>query len=204
MTDDADYELAQRWYETKTEMMVAVLGPEHDVVMHALIPYCVGGGLDLYYFPNGIPGTAIATKELCELPGEGSANDIFDNYELVMFTRHPISLDNANDEATPFGAVHSSINSILSCIARYSAEANLNPKETCEFPEDMAELAGRCLIFDAYRPMIEHDRFGLLLLMEIHRSEMDFARENGGQQLIDRLIASGYFPYSDLDRPAVA
>ncbi len=204
MTEEPDDEIAQNWYETKTAMMVELLGTEHDVVMHALIPYCVGGGLDLYYFPNGIPGTAIATKELCEFPGKGSTNDAFDNYELVMFTRHPISLDNANDQSTPFGAVHRSINAILGCIAPYSVQATLNPRETCEFPEDMEELAGRCLIFDAYKPMKTHNRFGLLLIMEIHRSEMDFARQHGGQKLLDRLFASGYYPYSDMDRPSVA
>lgn len=204
MTDNDDNELAQKWYETKTDMMVAILGTEHNVVMHALIPYCVGGGLDLYYFPNGISGTAIATKELCEKPGEGSTNDVLDDYELVMFTRHVISLDDAKDQTTPFGAAHHSINAILSCIAPYSAQAKLNPKETCEFPEDMEELGGRCLVFDAFKPLKEHNRFGLLLILEIYRSEMNFARENGGQQLIDKLSAAGYYPYSDLDRPPVA
>ncbi len=137
MADEPDDEIAQQWYETKTAMMVDLLGAEQEVVMHALIPYCVGGGLDLYYFPNGIPGTAVATKELCELPGKGSTNDDFDNYELVMFTRHPISLKDAKDRSSPFGAVHRSINAILGCIAPYSAQAKLNPRETCEFPEDM-------------------------------------------------------------------
>lgn len=203
MNDETDDEIAQQWYDTKTAMMIDLLGAEHDVVMHALIPYCIGGGLDLYYFPNCIPGTAVATKELCELPGEGSSNEDFDNYELVMFTRHGIALDDVRDMSTSFGFAHQSINAILGCIAPYSAQARLNPKDTCEFPEGMGELGGRCLIFDAFRPMEEHNRFGLLLIMEIHRSEMDFARQYGGQGLIDRLSASGYYPYSDIDRPAV-
>jgi len=46
--------------------MEAILGKEHDMVMHAMIPYAIGGGLDLYYFPNKIEGVAIATKELSE------------------------------------------------------------------------------------------------------------------------------------------
>ena len=203
VTDETKDQIAQQWYDTKTAMMVDLLGVEHDVVMHALIPYCVGGSLDLYYFPNGIAGTAIATKELCELPGEGSSNDCFANYELVMFTRHAISLDDAKDQSKPFGAAHRSINAILRCIASYSAQAKLNPKETCEFPDDIDELGGRCLIFDAFNAMEEHNRFGLLLIMEIHRSEMNYARQHGGQMLIDKLSSSGYYPYSDIDRPAV-
>lgn len=67
MADDHGEQLAQQWYDDKTSMMVDVLGKEHDIVMHAIIPYAVGGGLDLYYFTNGIAGTAIATKELCEV-----------------------------------------------------------------------------------------------------------------------------------------
>jgi hypothetical protein len=207
MSDEADeVELAHRWYERKSALMEEWLGPEHDMVMHAIIPYCVGGALDLSYYPNGIPGTAIATKELCEMPGEGSANDVFDSYELVMFTRHPIDLDAAKDETTPFGRVHKGINAILNHIAPYSAEATLNPRETCEFPADMETVGGRCLIFDGYPSYSEDEpaEFGLLALIEVFRSEMEFAQEYGGAELLERLKAAGYYPYSDLDREPVA
>ncbi len=53
MTVDPNEKLAQDWYEKKTALMVDILGREHDMVMHALIPYSIGGGLDLYYFPSG-------------------------------------------------------------------------------------------------------------------------------------------------------
>ena len=40
--------------------------------------------------------------------------------------------------------------------------------------------------------------------MEIFRSEMDFARANGGEELVAKLKAEGhYYPYSDLDRAPV-
>jgi len=203
MTDDHDEQLAQQWYDRKTEMMVELLGEEHDVVMHSMIPYGVGGGLDLYYFPNGVEGTAIATKELCEIPGEGSSNTVFENYELVMFTKQAISLDDAQNEKTPFGKAHGSINAILNCMAPYSAEATLNPHETCEFPEEMEVVGGRCLIFDGYGSSGDHEEFGLLALIEVHRSEMDFARQHGGERLIEKLMQAGHYPYSDLDRSAV-
>ena len=204
MTEDHDEELAQEWYDNKTGMMVEILGEEHDIVMHALIPYAIGGGLDLYYFPNGISGTAIATKELCETPGEGSSNDVFELYELVMFTRHELSLDDAKDDSTPFGRAHHSINAILSCIAPYSQQATLNPHETCEFPEDMESVGGKCLIFDAYDFDGDRAKFGLLAIIEIHRSEMHYAREHGGEKLLAKLKTAGYYPYSDMERPAVA
>ena len=186
--------------------MEASLGKEHDMVMHAMIPYAIGGGLDLYYYPNGLPGTAIATKELSDSPTEGSSNDVYRSYELVMFTRHRLDLDAAKDQGTDFGRAHSSINTILNCIAPYSAQATLNPNETCEFPTDMEEVGGRCLIFDGYACRSDDmaDDFGLLAIIEIFRSEMEYARKHGGAKLLKRLRAKGHYPYSDLDREPVA
>ncbi|MEX1230508.1 MAG: hypothetical protein WEB58_09720 [Planctomycetaceae bacterium] len=202
--------LAEEWYERKTTLMEQALGAEHDMVMHAIIPYELGGGLDLYYFPNGIPGTGVATKELSSFPDAGSNNAVYLAYELVMFTRHPLSLDDANDEKTPFGKAHDNINAILNLIAPYSEDAELNPRETCEFPDDMEDVGGKCLIFDGYTsysgeddPQGEMEDFGLLLLMEIFRSEMEYAREQGGAELIEKLKAAGHYPYSDMDRAPV-
>jgi hypothetical protein len=182
------------------------LGKEHNRVMHAVIPYAIGGALDLYYYPNGDFKTAIATKELSELPGKGSSNRVFECYELVMFTRHALDLDAVNDEATEFGRAHSSIRAILNRIAPYSAQATLNPNETCEFPADMPRVGGRCLIFDGY-PVYFNDAplsFGLLAVIEVFKSEMEFARRNGGAKLLQRLLDQGHYPYSDLDREPVA
>src|SRR4051812_37247445 len=203
---DAEEEAGQRWYDRKSALMEGMLGQEHDMVMHAIIPYAIGGGLDLYYYPNGIPGTAIATKELTELPGEGSSNRVFQCYELVMFTKHPLDLDAAKDETTPFGRMHRTINAILNHIAPYSAKATLNPNETCEFPADMPKVGGRCMIFDEY-PSYQENKpadFGLLAVIEVYRSEMGYARKNGGAKLIKRLKDKGHYPYSDLDRKPIA
>ena len=51
----------EKWDKMKSDGLEKLLGKEHDMVMHALIPFCVGGGLDLYYYPQNI-GFAIATK----------------------------------------------------------------------------------------------------------------------------------------------
>lgn len=196
---------ANEWYDYKSKLMEKMLGKEHDMVMHAIIPYVVGGGLDLYYYPNGIPGTAIATKELTELPDEGSKNRTFSCYELVMFTRHPLDLKQAKDKDTAFGKAHSNINAVLNVIARYSAEANLNANETCEFPADMPKMGGKCLIFDSIGQHSDErvKSFGLLAIIEIFRSEMQFAMEHGGGQLLAKLKAAGHYPYSDMDRQPV-
>lgn len=198
--------IANEWYERKSRLMEASLGKEHHLVMHAIIPYASGGSLDLYYYPNGLPGTAVATKELCELPNEGPSNKVYKSYELVMFTKQLLDLDAAMDETSEFGRAHVNINSILNLMAAYSAEATLNPHETCEFPADMQRAGGKCLVFDGYSPYSATavEDFGLIALIEIFRSEMDYARGNGGAALIERLKEKGYYPYSDLDREPVA
>ena len=203
---DSETNLASGWYDQKSEIMAAILGPEHSMVMHATIPYGVGGFLDLYYYPNGLPGTAIATKELSELPGQGSSNLAFACYELAMFTRHTLNISEARDESTAFGHAHATINRVLNYIARYSSATSLNPKETCAFPAEMKLVGGKCLIFDAYGvPDDDTFRtFGILAVIEVHPSEMNFARSEGGSALIARLKNAGYYPYSDLDREPVA
>jgi hypothetical protein len=203
---DQELEAMQAWDSHKSKLMEEILGREHNMVMHAIIPYMIGGGLDLYYFPNGIPGTGIATKELSTLPNHGSANKEWSCYELVMFTRHHLNLDEAKNKETPFGKAHFNINGILNCIARYSETTPLNPNETCEFPPDMKSLGGKCVIFDDYGSRSDDvvRRFGMLLIVEVFRSEMNFARSNGTAELIARLKAAGHYPYSDLAREPVA
>lgn len=196
----------RRWDQRKAQLIEQSLGKEFNMVMHAIIPFAVGGALDLYYYPNGIQGTAVATRELSQLPGKGASNDVFQNYELVMFTRHAIDLAAARDEKTPFGKAHRNISSILNPIARYSFQAKLNPNETCEFPTEMPRVGGKCLIFDSYClfETEECGTFGLLAVIEVFRSEMEFARQHGGIALFSRLKNEGFYPYSDLDRTPVA
>ncbi len=198
--------LAEEFDKKKSEYMEYVLGKEHDMVMHAIFPYALGGGLDLYYYPNGVAGTGIGTKELAFHDGGLAANKMFDSFEWVMFTRHELDLDAAKDDDHPFGVAHSNMNTILNMICRYSEEAALSPNETCEFPEEMENVGGKCLIFDAYSNPKEPGpgAMGLMLIIEIFRSEMEYAREHGGSELIGKLKEAGHYPYSDLDRDPVA
>lgn len=59
------------------------------------------------------------------------------------------------------------------------------------------------MIFDAYG-RAETPGFGLLAIIEIHGSEMRYARKKGGAQLIKKLKSAGHYPDSDLDRAPVA
>ncbi|QDU09418.1 suppressor of fused domain protein [Gimesia aquarii] len=200
-----DEAAAEQWYEEKSNLMEHVLGKEHDMVMHSLIPYAVGGALHGYYYPNGIEGVGIATKDLSTLPRKGSNNDFFDCYELVMFTREKFSFEEALDKSTSFGQIHHHLKAILNVVAPYGAQATLNPAETCEFPEDMEEIGGKCLIFDRYGSFSDSElnSFGMMVVIEVFRREMNYARQKGGNSLIKRLKKAGHYPYSDLDRDSV-
>ena len=144
LSEEEVEKLENEWYEKKILLMESVLGKEHDLVSHALIPYEIGGSLDLYYYPNDIAGTGVATKELSYACRESSTNDKFMKYELVMFTRHQLDLDHTQNEESAFGKVHQNISSILNPVAIYSEQAKLNPNETCEFPSDM-DVVVSCL-----------------------------------------------------------
>lgn len=205
MDDSQEVELAERWAKNRDVYMEECLGKEHDHVLHAIIPFSIGGGLDIYVYPNGIEGTGIATKELSEAPGKGPSNKLFQNYELVMYTRNPLDVDMESEQETPFGLALRNCQGILNLIARYAFEAKLNPGETCEFPKDMEDVGGKCLVFDRYADFedAQFGKFGMLLILEVHRSEMDFARKNGGEALISLLKEKGFYPYSDMDREPV-
>lgn len=216
MEDEQDA-VADQWYEEKSRLLVSVLGPEHEMVMHSMIPFGAGGGLDLFYFPHSPHGTAIVTKELSMFPGEGSSNDWFDSYELAMFTRMPLDLEQAQNAETAFGRVHQDFYAFLNCIAVFSGEANLNPLETCQFPMDTELIGGRNLLFTSYGDFESGKRvasnkksdqrlpdpFGLLVLMEITDQELNYAKKNGGEKLLEKLQHAGHYPYSEPDRESV-
>ncbi len=207
MPSNSNYEqIAEAWHDRKSSLVAATLGEEHGIVMHAMIPFEMGGGLDLYFYPNGIEGTGFATKELSDHPTKGSSNDVYDLYELVMFTRLPLDLKLFRDESTAFGQTYTSFNAILNAIALFSRDATLNPNETCEFPEEMDIVGGKCLIFDGYASHQDSDAgtFGILAIIEIFRSEMEYAQTEGGGKLIELLKSAGHYPYSDMNREPVA
>jgi hypothetical protein len=205
MASDVDKRtLEEEWYDEKSSLMESMLGKQHDIVMHAIVPYAFGGPLDLYYYPGGVPGTAVATKELCQRPNKGPSNKLFPSYELVMFTRHELALGASGESV--FGRAHETMSQVLNVMARYSQTATLNSKETACFSLEIEHVGGKCFIFDAYasRASKYAQRFGLLATIEIFGSEMAFARERGGEKLIALLKASGVYPYSDMDRAPVA
>jgi Suppressor of fused protein (SUFU) len=200
---ELEYELD---YEQKSKGLENVLGKMHDLVGHAIIPFAIGGAVDMYYFPNHIKGTGFATMELLEPDGTGPLPNQLGTYELVAFTKE--AYDNSDDEHTAFNQIERKICGILTSIGFFSRDAKLNPNETCEVPNEEGK-ENTCLVFDIYEPenkkfIIGNKQHHLLLVIQIFRSEMNFARENGSSELFVKLKQAGHYPYSDLNRLPVA
>lgn len=200
-----DDEEAERFCYEKQESLERVLGPMHDLVGHAIIPFVVGGAVDMYVFPHALPGTAFVTQELVTL-GEGQKPSKIGNYELIAFTRHAPIVAEKGATPTPFELIERRFGGIFAGLANYSFQTVLNPLETCEVPGGNEGPA--LLLLDEFVPSkgefrIVGRRYGLMLCIEIHPSELAFARKNGSRALLNRLKEAGHYPYSDLDRPQV-
>lgn len=196
-----------RHYEAKKASLEQILGPMHELVGHAIIPFKIGGAVDMYYFPNAVPGTGFATMELIEPDGSGSKPNRIGTYELVAFTKQPIPTAEEKDENHPFNKIERRMCGILTTTGFYSYEAVLNPGETCEVPGDEGE-PNKCLIFDEYKPdgksfEMDGKKHCLLLCLEVFRSEMEYAMEHGSAIVLKKLKELGHYPYSDLDREPV-
>lgn len=195
----------QKDYDDKMQGLEHVLGKSYTMVGHAIIPFSVGGAVDMYYFPNHITGTGFATMELLDPKGNGPLVNRLGTYELVAFTKHDI---NSNEEVTtPFNLIERHACGFLTSIGQYSFQAILNPNETIEAPNGEDE-ENTCLIFDLYEPEGRKFNIGerehhLLLCLQVFRSEMEYARSEGSQELIKLLKEKGHYPYSDLEREAV-
>lgn len=192
-------------YELKSKGLENVLGKMHDLVGHAIIPFSVGGAVDMYYFPNHIKGTGFATMELLDLDGNGPLKNRLETYELVAFTKY--DYNKSEEFQTPFNLIERKACGFLTAIGMYSSQAILNPKETIEVPNGENE-ENTCLVLDLYAPNDKKFKIGnrdhhLLLCMQVFRSEMEYARQNGSDELFKILKEKGIYPYSDLDREPV-
>ena len=146
-----------------------------------------------------------ARVELIEPDGSGPQPSRIGTYELVAFTKHRID---DSDSKNRFGETELRIRSIFTSVARYSYHAVLNPLETCEVPVGEDEPS-QCLVFDEWKKRgidfrIGQKKHGLLLCIEVFRSEMEFAMRHGAKALLERLKEKEYYPYSDLERLPVA
>jgi hypothetical protein len=197
--DDAANEA---FHDDKQRSLDAALGTMDEHVIHAIIPFALGGALDLYPFSKHIPGTVYGTQELLTLDPDDRPKKSRDGwFELAMAFR---PAEKASDDEMPesFGLA----SAILNPAAHYASMASLSPGETAEIPGEDGE-PNACVVFDRLdcKPLSAGGTpFFLLLIIQIHPQALAFVREHGAEKLYERLKQKGYYPYSDLDRPSVA
>ena len=92
-----------RDYELKSKGLEDVLGKMHNLVGHAIIPFAIGGAVDMYYFPNHIKGTGFVTMELLDPDGNGPLKNRLGTYELVSFTKY--DYNESEGTQTPFNLI---------------------------------------------------------------------------------------------------
>ncbi|MBS1528696.1 MAG: suppressor of fused domain protein [Bacteroidetes bacterium] len=193
------------YYEAKVAGLERVLGKMNNIVGHAIIPFEVGGAVDMYYFSDCIPGTGFATMELLDSEGNGPKPNKYGTYELVAFTRQPFN--RTQETPTAFDKIERRFCGIFTRIGNYSFDAVLNPTQTCELPGN-SDSENKYLVFDLYQPdgkefIIGQRKHHLLLCIEIFKTEIEFAWKHGGDKLLAKLRESGHYPYSDLSRDIV-
>ena len=185
--------------ELKQQGIEAILGQMFYIVGHAIIPFKIGGSMNMYYFPSAqIKGTGFVTMELLTPEREIPIENKKGTYELLAFTKQVYN----PQKETEFHQIERTICSIFTSIAFYSQETALNPFDTCEIPTNEDESI--CIIFDIYSHFkIGKEKHHLLLCTQVFKEELEYAQEKGTKKLIRKLKKAGYYPYSDLNRQAV-
>ena len=184
------------WYERNR--VKDAPGKEHHCCA-CIIPYAIGGGLVLL-----LSQRAAGNSDRDKGSASCQRRAVYKSIEpkAFMFPTAAVSrLGDGRDQLISDGAREHPLDSNV--IARYALKP-LSPRMNLCSPR-MERVGGKCLIFDGYSPYSDDvvADFGLLAIIEIHRSEMEYARSSGGAALIERIKKKGYYPYSDLDREPV-
>ncbi len=193
MSDDsqAQNDEWQEVWNARIAALTPILGKPADTVLHSLIPFQFGGAADVLPFPDFTPGVTYVTAELT---GEdvGQRPSTLGNYELMICARQ--ELPEAGD--------------LISNLARYTCEAELEPGETMDIETFFGDATIRALLFTHPREQAVHfeflgRRYGLLLCLGITAEELAFKQRHGPDRLLALLKQHGVFPYTTPSRPSV-
>lgn len=173
------------------EKISEIFGEHSDNVLHSPVPFDlgfeVGGGADVYVYKNHIDGVVYLTSDLT---GKKQAKNSIGNYELMIC--HP--------EMKSWGA------NLVSKLSYFTLETSLNSGETMDlggnFAVDDSEI--KALIFSKYAEFkVYGKKFGILLMVGITEDEVEWAKENGGENLIKKLKEAGVYPVTDFKRKSI-
>jgi hypothetical protein len=199
----ADKHWNQRWNKRKAALE-SVLGPADNRVLHATVPFDLGGLADVLFFRAaplsyyGASGSATKTGKridglvaaTCELLGEPSQMpNLQGTYELAIAHR------GENDWGP----------AAISNLARYTSKAVQQPGQTMDIGSAVpanSTIAG--FFFDDFKRMtFDGADAGILLCIGLTADEVMACRKGKRQSVYDGLIEQAIFPYTDLYRPSV-
>ena len=189
----------EEFYEAKSAWMETILGQEYEMVMHAIIPYEVGGPVDVYMYPNHVDGTVLATKEMVSHGGQECLPFDGQFYEVAMAVKSKI--DAAEDSEFSRSMVR--CRKIMTMASRYSGSATLKSGDTVEVPMGDGEDNACALFWEVDKGKRTHicgRPMTVQYIIEVLRDEMEYAQRHGSENLITLLKQQGIFPSSDLNR----
>ena len=185
---DDDWQL---WWDARVAAMETVLGPSHDMVGHATIPFDVGadigGAADVVYFRKHLKGVVSVT---CELIGrDDQVPNKLGNYELMICQRQ-------EEDWGP---------DLISRLAYYTLEAKLEPGETMDIAEAMPDGSTiAALLFFKYATFrVRQRKAGLLLCLGITADELAACRSGQRAEVERRLVETKVYPFTDPYRKSV-
>lgn len=181
----------QKVWDARIAGLTPILGKPADKVLHAVIPFQLGGSADVLSFPEYVPGITYVTAEMT---GEdvGQRPTSLGNYELMICARQ--ELQKAGD--------------LISQLARYTCDAELEPGETMDLGTFFGDSTIRALLFanpceQSVRFEFLGKRYGLLLCVGITAEELAFKQGRGSEALLALLKQHGAFPHTTPDRASV-
>lgn len=182
---------SQKIWDSRIAALTPILGKPADTVLHALIPFQLGGAADVLPFPDFTPGITYVTAEMSG-GGVGQLPSTLGNYELMICAKQ--ELQRAGD--------------LISNLARYTCDAELEPGETMDLGTFFGDATIRALLFTNPREQPVHfeflgRRYGLLLCLGITAEELAFKQAHGSESLLALLRQHHVFPYTIPDRPSV-
>ena len=180
------------FYNNKIQREIEnILGKHSETVLHSPVPfelgYEVGGGADVYVYREHMDGEVYLTTDLT---GKTQEKNSIGNYELMIC--HPNQQD--------WGP------NLISKLAYYTLESSLNPGETMDIGANfvLEDSEIKALIFSKYFDFkLEGRKYGVLLIIGITSDELEWAKKNGGKNLVIKLKDAGVYPTTDLRRKSI-
>ena len=182
----ATSEWEQTWVARQTALE-KLFGPSADHVLHALVPFHLGGQADVLIFENHIVGATLYVT--ADLTGDDSAqasNDVWDQYELAICVR-------GSDTWPP---------NTISRLATYCINSPIRPGETMDIAEAVPQPSAiSAFLFCDYGAFsLTGKRCGVLLCVGITSEELQRSFEVGSSTVLEQLRGDDVYPFTDLRR----